>query len=294
MDRKAFIGGSDAPVILGVSPFKTPYQLWLEKTGQEEPEDISGKDHVHFGMVLEDIVAKEWAARHNAKVRRMNKRAVHPEYDFILAQIDRRIVGGGILECKTTGAFNADEWAEKPPTHYWVQVQHQLMTTSIGNAEIAVLIGGQHYADFEIPADRKFQKDLLDLELDFWEKVKKGIPPEPIDLEEAKKVWAKYTPADVYGTEEDLKNLKELIAVRAQISELEKKEKELQYKLTESIKDIGDLLILNNVAVVSWKSVVTNSVDVKMLKEKFPEIAAQFMRTSESRKFSILKGAYNL
>jgi len=294
MDRKAFIGGSDAPVILGVSPWKSPYQLWLEKTGQEEPEDISGKDHVHFGLVLEDIVAKEWATRHNLKVRRMNKRAVHPQYPFIVAQIDRRIMGGGILECKTTGLFNSDDWAEKPPTHYWVQVQHQLMTTGIDDAAIAVLIGGQRYADFEIPADRKFQKDLLELELDFWDKVKKCIPPDPVSLEEARSIWAKYTPAEVYGTEQDLKNLKELIVVQAQIKELEKKEEELQLALTNSIKDLGDILILNGAPVISWKAQTKSSIDTKALKEKFPEIAAQFERISETRILRILKGAYNL
>jgi len=291
MDRMGFIGGTDAPVILGVSPWKSPYQLWLEKTGQEEPEDISGLDHVHFGVVLEDVVAREWALRHNRKVRRMNKRAVHPKYDFILAQIDRRIAGGGILECKTTGARNSDDWLSGPPAHYWVQVQHQLMTTGIDDAAIAVLIGGQRYADFDVVADKKFQADLLDLELDFWDKVQRGIPPDPISTEEAKRVWQKYTPLEVYASEEDIKNIKTLLDVRAKIEELEKQEEVAKLALMSALKDIGDTLIVNNVPVVSWKSQQRTSIDTKVLKEKYPDIAKELTVVSESRTFRVLKGA---
>jgi len=291
MDRMGFIGGSDAPIILGLSPWKSPYQLWLEKTGQEEPEDISDLDYVHFGVVLEDVVAREWALRHNRKVRRMNKRAVHPKYDFILAQIDRRIAGGGILECKTTGARNSDDWLSGPPAHYWVQVQHQLMTTGIDNAAIAVLIGGQKYADFDVVADKKFQKDLLDLELDFWDKVQRGVPPDPISTEEAKRVWQKYTPLEVYASEEDIKNIKMLLEVRAKIEELEKQEEAAKLALMSALKDIGDTLIVNNVPVVSWKSQQRTSIDTKALKEKYPDIAKELTVVSESRTFRVLKGA---
>jgi putative phage-type endonuclease len=291
MERKGFIGGSDAPIILGLSPWKSPYQLWLEKIGQEEPEDISGLDHVHFGVVLEDVVAREWALRHNRKVRRMNNRAVHPKHDFILAQIDRRIVGGGILECKTTGAHNGDDWLSGPPAHYWVQVQHQMMTAEIDNAAIAVLIGGQRYADFEISADKKFQADLLDLELDFWDRVQRGVPPDPISTEEARRVWQKYTPLEVYASEEDIKNIKTLVEVRAKIEELEKQEESAKLALMSALKDIGDTLIVNNVPVVSWKSQQRTSVDLKALKERYPDIAKELTLTSESRVFRVLKGA---
>ena len=112
-DRRTFIGGSDAPVILGVSKWKTPFRLWQEKVGLIAPDDLSDNERVHFGTVLEDIVAREFAERTGKKVRRVNDRIQKKDEPFLVAQIDRRVVGGGILECKTTDAAMIREWGEE-------------------------------------------------------------------------------------------------------------------------------------------------------------------------------------
>src|SRR5699024_5782940 len=121
------IGGSDASIILGLNKYKTPFELWLEKTGQSHLEDTAG-EAAYFGNLLEDMVAKEFEVRSGKKVRRNNFMLQHPDHPFIMANIDRKVVGEqAVLECKTASAFLAKDWeSEEIPDNYLVQVQHYL------------------------------------------------------------------------------------------------------------------------------------------------------------------------
>src|SRR5690606_3541619 len=90
--RAKGIGGSDASVILGLNKWKTPFELWLEKTGQVIPES-SQSEAAYWGTVMEDIVAKEFETRTGKKVRRRNATFQHPKYPFLIANVDRLVVG---------------------------------------------------------------------------------------------------------------------------------------------------------------------------------------------------------
>ena len=70
--RNRGIGSSDAPVAVGMSRYKSPLELWMEKTGRKIQEDISNKDAVFWGTTLEPIVANVYAERTGKKVRRVN------------------------------------------------------------------------------------------------------------------------------------------------------------------------------------------------------------------------------
>ena len=147
--RMAGIGGSDAGTIVGDNPWKSSYALWLEKTGQIVPEDISDKEPVYWGTALEDIVAKEFTKRTGKRVRRCGTMQ-NTKKRWMLANVDRLIIGEQAgLECKTTNAFNYKEWQDDglPNSYYW-QCQHYMLCTGLPMWYIAVLIGGQHY-DFK-------------------------------------------------------------------------------------------------------------------------------------------------
>ena len=102
--RKQGLGGSDAGTVLGFNKYKSPFELYQEKIG-EYSEEVDN-DAVYFGNALEDFVAQEFAKRTGKKVRRMNKFLVHPEYEFMNANLDRVVVGEkAILECKTASEY---------------------------------------------------------------------------------------------------------------------------------------------------------------------------------------------
>lgn len=167
--RNKGIGGSDAGIIMGSNPWKSPYQLWLEKTGQVEPEDISQKDAVYWGTVLEPLVAKRFSEITGKKVERCGT-LQNNEAPWMLANIDRLVLGESAgLEIKTTNAFRSAEWdGDRLPDSYYWQCQHYMMTTGLPLWYIAVLIGGQDFRWKEIPRNEEDIKELYLREEEFW------------------------------------------------------------------------------------------------------------------------------
>ena len=113
-ERRKGIGGSDAAAVAGLNPWKSAAAVYLEKVGEVEPEELSS-ERIRVGHDLEDYVARRFCEATGKKVRRNNYMLHHDEYPFLLADVDREVVGeNAILECKTTNSFAAKDWAEEP------------------------------------------------------------------------------------------------------------------------------------------------------------------------------------
>jgi putative phage-type endonuclease len=294
-DRKTFLGGSDAPIVLGLSHWKTRYELWQEKTGEKEPDDISEIERIRWGVILEDVVATEYTRRTGKKVRRVNQRQIDKYLPWMVAQIDRRIVGGGLLEIKTAGASMGGEWgpegtAEIPPAYY-CQVQHQMSVTGDPFAEVAVLIGGNSMRLYHVPRDEAFIIDMVQAESLFWDLVQARTPPDPISLDEAALRWSKAPSQAVIGSPIHGALAAQYLELADQISDLKVQQDTVRLTLEEAMRDIGDTLMVNGKAVASWKGQARDGLDAKALEEAHPEIAAQYRKTSEYRVFRALKAA---
>lgn len=144
--RKQGIGGSDAGVIAGLNKYKSPLQLWMEKTGQAEATDISNKPAVQAGIRLEPVVADWFQDVTGKKVHRCGT-LQNKKYPWMLANVDRLIQGEDVgLEIKTTNAFSAKDWdGDGLPDSYYIQCLHYMMVTGLQGWWIAVLIGGQDF-----------------------------------------------------------------------------------------------------------------------------------------------------
>lgn len=148
--RKSGIGGSDAAAAVGLNPYMSPLELWLIKTRRDanlprpDPQDTS--EPIYWGTLLEPIVAASYTKQTGNKVRRVNAVLQHPTIPFMLANVDREVVGCRdvqLLECKTAGEFGARLWRDGVPEYVQLQVQHQLAVTGRHAADVAVLICGQ-------------------------------------------------------------------------------------------------------------------------------------------------------
>lgn len=184
--RRLGVGGSDVGAVMGLNKWKSPLEVWLEKTGRAEPPDLSGKESVEWGCRLEPLIAEKFAEMHpEYRVRRKNCTMVSSERPWARANIDRELVGDGrgILEVKTAGARSADDWVFGPPAHYEAQVQHYLSVTGWDFAWVAVLIGGQEYREYRVERD---EEDIaaIDAAVDsFWnDYVVKGVMPKMTGL----------------------------------------------------------------------------------------------------------------
>lgn len=177
--RKAGIGGSEAAAIVGLNPWKSAFQLWLEKTGQVEPEDLSDNEYVYWGNVLEQAVADRFCELTGKKVQRRGM-LQDDEYPYMLASVDRMVVGEDAgLECKTTNAFNGKAWdGDELPDSYYIQCQWYMMVTGCAKWYIAVLIGGNKFVWKEVLRNADDIATLRKAAVDFWSMVAtKTMPP---------------------------------------------------------------------------------------------------------------------
>jgi putative phage-type endonuclease len=292
--RMRGIGGSDAAVVLRLSKYKTPFELWLEKTGQVTPES-STSEAAYFGTLLEELVAKEFEKRSGKKVRKRNAMFQHPKYDFILANIDRFVVGEkAILECKTASAFQAKEWeGDEIPESYIVQIQHYLgvLGPEYKKGYFAVLIGGQKFIWKEIERDNELIEMIFAAEIDFWNNHVLTEKPPALDGSSAAEKFL----AERFAKAEEEKSIplkaefkdkiERYLELKALIKELENEKNEIENQIKYELKDATYGFIGNYRA--EWKQFTQNRVDSKKLKAEFPEIYAKVVKPTSYRKFAI-------
>lgn len=180
--RREHIGGSEVAVALGVSPYKTKYQLWAEKTRKIEPESFDGNERVEFGKLLEHVIAKTAAKRNSWKVRKARQYlSARPELP-IGASVDYEIScperGPGILECKATDAWEFAKWEDgEPPLSHLLQLQTYLMLTGRSWGAVAVLVGGNRLLVFPYESRSDTAGMIRDGAREFWECVDNDTPP---------------------------------------------------------------------------------------------------------------------
>lgn len=178
--RRRIIGSSDAPIIAGVNPYKTPLALWNEKVGLVPVDETDPSEASHWGNVLEAVVAKEWAKQTGYKIRRAHAILVNDQDPWQGANLDFLATtpdGPVILEVKTTAEHNRFRYMDGVPDDHYLQIQHQLMVTNLERAIHVILIGGQHLQWSWVDRDRIIQHDLRALEREFFQRVIDRTPP---------------------------------------------------------------------------------------------------------------------
>lgn len=286
-ERINYLGGSEAAAVLGLSRWKTPLQVWAEKTGNLEPEDISQKLNVKLGIALEDTVANLFMEETGKKVRRNNRTLVHPKYDFIRANLDREVVGeDAILECKTASAYMSKEWEDKIPPEYVIQCYHYLAVTGKAKCYIAVLIGNNKFLWQEILRDETIINNLIDKEVHFWnEFILTKIMPSTISCNDSDTLYKLFPVATeeqkiILSTQEEAE-IELLEALKKDMRSLEAKIEQKENSIKALLKDCETGLTARY--TVTWKNQSRSSIDTKKLKECYPDIANALTKESQSR-----------
>jgi len=290
-ERQKGIGGSDASAILGFNPWKSPFELYIEKTSDTVQE--IDNEAIHWGNVLEDVVAEEFSRRTGKKVRRRNQIFKHQKHDWMIANIDRDVVGERVLlECKTTNAFAADQWeGDQIPPAYMCQVQHYMAVLDYEKAYIAVLIGGQKYVWKEIERDDEFIELMIQHEKDFWENhVLAGVPPEIDGSKSASELLVKMYPEDNGETimlpSDDAEMLIEAIeSIKAEVKEKRDLQKSYENKLKLMIGEAEKGVTPRY--EVRHRTITSNCLDTRRLRKELPDIAEKYTNQSTYRRMTI-------
>jgi len=294
-ERMKGIGGSDAAAAVGLSEWKSPYELWLEKIGAAPPPDLSDNESVRFGALLEDVVAEEFARRRGVRVWRQRSTLYHRTHNFMFAHIDRRIVGAREgLECKTASVRMAKRWGEENtdeiPIEYWAQAAHYLAVTGYDGWHVAVLIGGNDFRMYYVPRDDEAIAALIERELAFWECVKTGVPPDPMTLEDVKVRWPSHIEAKrVNATPEIVDALARFKEINAQIKALEKEQEPLEIAVKSFMADAAELVDERGKVLCTWKQAKASRVfDKDRFAQENPELYERYLvERPGSRRFLV-------
>lgn len=291
--RKKGIGGSDASAILGLNPYTTPLKVYLDKIGKGKDGETT--EAMRQGTDLEAYVAQRFSEETRYKVKRVNKILQHPDYPWMLANIDRAIVGTNAgLECKTTSPFSKFKFAEGEinPHYYW-QSMHYMAVTGARKWYVAVLVLGKDFQVFCIERNEDEIRQLVDAEKDFWlNHVEAKSPPLPTGSEDDDEAVTTLYPQGSKGEEvmaldglDDTLNLRALkIAERDRLNE-EIKEIDQEVKLALGDFERG----LSAQWKVNWTNTSSERVDTKLLKSKYPAIAREVTKPTTGRRFSVAK-----
>ena len=287
--RKQGLGGSDAGAVCGLNPYRTAIQVYQDKT-TDEIEDIDN-EAMRQGREFEDYVARRFMEATGKKVRKANFMYYDEEHPFMLADVDRMIVGENAgLECKTASPYMAEKWADgKIPLSYQIQCLHYMSVCNADAWYIAVLIYGREFKYYRIERDEEMLADLIRIEEDFWENhVLKGVLPEPDGSELADSVIAEYykktraEAVELTGFDEKLSRRQELLELIESMG-TEKRQIEQELKLFMGEAEIAE----NDRYRISWKPVSSPRLDEKRLKEERPEIYEEYRKVSQYRRFMV-------
>jgi len=298
--RNQGIGSSDSAAVVGLSPYKSPLELWMEKTGRKAPDDLSANEAVFWGSTLEPVIAQVYGEKTGAKVRRVHAVLQHYEHPHMLANLDRIVAhpqdGHGILEVKTAGHWSEGYWEEGVPEHYQCQVLHQLAVTGKPWADVAVLIGGQEFRTYRIERDEEKINALIELEDRFWQHVQNDTPPEVDGSESSGKALSLLYPSDNgeaidFSDSAEMNTLfQRLIQARKERERIELEEATLKQQVQSAIGFTSNAIF--STGKVGWKKIKGSSAtDFKQLAEEHPDLVAQYtVQKAGYRRFTVQVG----
>lgn len=288
--RKTGIGGSDMGAVCGINPYSSAMNVFYDKISEEITDEDS--ESMRVGRDLEDYVARRFTEETGFKVRRSNVCYRSVEYPYMIADVDRLLMGCDAgLECKTTNAYGADQWkSDQVPSHYVIQCQWYMAVTGKKQWYIACLIMGIDFVIRKIERDEALIKDLITIGGHFWNhNVMQKIVPDADGTEMYDKALEKYfikaekgTVISLSGFDESLKRRMEL---EAMIGELEKEKRQIDQTIKAYMGE--NEKAANDDFRVSWSLVESMKLDTARLKEEKPEIYEQFLKMSVSRRFTV-------
>ena len=290
--RRTGLCGSDCASVLGLSPWTSSIELWMDKTGKKLM-DKEVSESMFWGSRLEDTIRDFFAETTGKKVKQIHAVLQHPEIPYLLANIDGITETDdhepAILEVKTVSAYGEKNWESGIPINYELQIRHYMLVTGLRKAYCIALFGGNHTKIYEVDADDTIEAMLLKEEQKWWSYVVNGVMPS-MDSSDAAKELLDSTfkggiSEEVELPEEAQQFLNMYFEGQAEAEAAKEKVQLATNNLKQYLKD-------NNVAVlnghkVSWKPISAERLDSKKLKEEQPEIYKQYVKVSESRRFTV-------
>lgn len=303
-DRRRYIGGSDVAAVLGISPWRTPLQLWEAKTAPALPHEgpASGpkrRGHRWEAVVAEMLVEHLGERGHQVEIVAANQRYVDPDRPYLAAEIDFEIRLDGEdeitnVELKTVHPFKAGEWGEagtdESPVWYTAQAMHGLGVTGRRRCLVAPLFGADEIRAYPVLRDEETIAAMRARCDAFWQLVQTGVRPDPTTLADLDRLYrADETVPALIADDELTRHVLRLRAIKAEIKARELEAEAIEFDVKRAMRDAVELVIPGDEkkVAISWKERGTTWLDQAALKEAHPKLHREFTRKGSTRVFTV-------
>jgi putative phage-type endonuclease len=303
VDRTKYIGGSDIGAILGLSRFRSPLEVWMEKTGKETKKLDSLP--LRFGSFAEEFVASEYARATGFRLIHDESIYIHPEHAFMSAHMDRFVLEGGaanstptptrILECKTAHPFSSGDWGEagsdEVPMSYLCQCIWYMAITSINQVDLAVLFGNSDFRIYQIARDAELETVILQKARHFWtEHVLQDIAPPAQSEADCQTLFSKGDPKKSLETQsETLELAKRVALLNSEISTREEAISSIKQAIMSQMGE-AETLTYQGKILATWKAPKPSyRLDSKRIEAEHPHIASNYKIPVQNSRRLVIK-----
>jgi putative phage-type endonuclease len=259
INRRNGIGASDTPIIMGYSTYKTPYQLYLEKTGIVDDKEEELTEQQYWGNALEPVIINRFREENGVEIT-FPDTIYHPKHPFIFANLDGWIESEkAVVEAKCANSYQRKEWdmasTDGIPLNYLIQIAKQCAITDASRGYCAVLIGGMEYKQFVYERDLALEELIIQSDIDFWHCVQNKIEPAPMNTSDCRLKFPTPHPDKVANaTYKTFNALVELGEVKSKIKQLDQEEDELKMQIMSHMGTAEYLMGQDGELLASWKA----------------------------------------
>jgi putative phage-type endonuclease len=291
LERAKSIGASDSSAVLGINPWKSNVELWLEKTNPEsllaQPDNLN----MRLGRDMEPILRQLFTEETGLQVRQDNHIRYDDEYPFLSTNLDGRIVGDKVpIELKTTGMV----WDGMIPDNYFCQLQHQMMVTKSPYIYFAVLVlsnFGKQFIVEKYERNERFIADMRAKMVDFWMNyVVTGIAPDPVSVKDARLLYKDTIQESVIEGSFDMITICEKIKdYNKDIKKIKSKADELRVDIMDTMKE-DEIMTYKGSILSTWKkSKGKVKFDLNKFKKDHPELYEEYATPKDGNRMLIIK-----
>lgn len=292
LDRTTYLGGSDVAAILGISPWRTPLDVYLDKIQPRKEETDPGRLKVlNRGKRMEPYVIDLLAEETGLEIIRRGERYLDPDLDFIAAEIDAEAATGENIEIKTVSPFKAREWGEEQsdeiPLHYAAQAMHGMMVTSREVCVFGVLIGGDDFRVYRIERDDVTIDAIRQKEIEFWSRIQARQAPEPSTVSDVFRLFGTKDSGLAVEASESLQA--DVIALKSLKDDAKRLGAQIDLREERIKLHMADasILTMQGQPVLTWKEQSSKRFDQSAFKADQPELYEKFIKTIKSRVFRL-------
>ncbi len=267
--------------------------VYLEKIGATEREDISHIEAVQWGLKLQDVIGREASARLQMELKEADYELYHPEHTWMASHFDFISADGTTLvEVKNYNQSKRNQYDAETglmPAADRAQVVHEATVHRVQRCVLAVLFGGQELVliDKEISDDEK--DALIRTEAELWGAIQAKQPPEPTSVDAAKKLFPVSTNRSLMADATVERQCAYLAAIKSEIRKLEDREVELQTAIQKMMRDSEALVTFDGRVLATWKSAkASKRFSADLLKAEMPEVYERYViEQPGSRRFLV-------